>query len=66
MSLATTTDDAMQDHAERAPVPMAAPAAGVTNSMSHTASRIALGVLIAVAFAALLLVIALWQKVSGM
>ena len=68
MSLATTTDEAMQDHGERAPVPLAAPApaSAASNSMSHAASRIALGVLIAVAFAALLLVIALWQKVSGM
>ncbi|MGR4870727.1 uroporphyrinogen-III C-methyltransferase [Variovorax sp. LARHSF232] len=66
MSLATTTDEAMQDHGERAPVPLAAPAPAASNSMSHAASRIALGVLIAVAFAALLLVIALWQKVSGM
>lgn len=66
MSLASTTDQAMQDHGERVPVPLAAPAGTVSHAASNNTSRLVLGVLAAVAFASLLLVIALWQKVSGM
>jgi len=66
MSVASTTDPAMPDHGERVPVPLTAPAAMAPHGASHAASRIALGVLAVVAFVSLLLVIALWQKVSGM
>ena len=66
MSVASTTDPAMPDHAERVPVPLASPAATAPYANSHNASRLVLGVLAVIAFASLLLVIALWQKVSGM
>ena len=67
MSLASTTDPTMQDPGERVPVALAAPAGAVPHAAAaHNGSRLVLGVLAAVAFASLLLVIALWQKVSGM
>ncbi|MFC5607413.1 uroporphyrinogen-III C-methyltransferase [Variovorax soli] len=67
MSLASPTDPTMQDHGERVPVALTAPAGTVSHPNSHNiASRLVLGILAAVAFASLLLVIALWQKVSGM
>jgi len=66
MSLASTTDPNMQDPGDRVPVALAAPAGAVSHPAPHNGSRLVLGVLAAVAFASLLLVIALWQKVSGM
>ncbi|MBS0454793.1 MAG: uroporphyrinogen-III C-methyltransferase [Proteobacteria bacterium] len=67
MSLASSSDPSMQEHGERVPVALAAPAATVSHPAPHgNASRLVLGVVAAVAFASLLLVIALWQKVSGM
>lgn len=66
MSVASTTDSAMQDPADRVPVPLVAPAPAGPHGVSHNASRLVLGVVAVVAFVSLLMVIALWQKVSGM
>jgi uroporphyrin-3 C-methyltransferase len=66
MSLAPTSDEALQGPGERAPLPLAAPAGAVPLAAPGAASRVALYVLVGAVFVALLLVIVLWQKVSGM
>ncbi|MDM0114281.1 uroporphyrinogen-III C-methyltransferase [Variovorax sp. J22R133] len=66
MSVASTSDEVLQDPAERPPLPVPMAAAPAAHAMPSTASRMILGGLAVAALIALFMVIALWQKVDGM